>query len=221
VGLLSPFHELCRAMPFLFDNVTATVIAFTVLLIVASMQMRSTQQQVAQTSQQMVQTQARELSGWLDQDLGSMGQNMSPGESAINTLQSHDGSDCSTNWTTQEFIFERKDGDGNLVKVRYKIDPSSPSSDTYRLTRKKKEEDGPNWEKDWGNDDIEVQGSATGIKYFDVDLMNENGKCTNSEGDARNIRVRFSIEAPFENEEIAFSASRGNTIVVRYRLAES
>ncbi len=211
-------------MAFIFDNLTANVIAMTVILIMASIQMRSTRQQVARTSQQMVRDQARTLTAWLEKDLGEgvrgpdgeiggIGKNMDPDENALETLLPDD--DCENNWYTDEFVFKWERDDGKMVWVQYKTEKEGG---VYSLTRRQKEKSPGSGEPDWN---VGVQGRASGLKYFDVDLLKEDGSCTTideSNDDVRSVRVRFSIKAPFQNEELAFSASRANTVVARYPL---
>ena len=218
-------------MAFIFDNLTANIIALTVILILASIQMRSTRQRVAQTSQQLVQDRARGLTAWLEKDLGEgvnpseageiggIGKNMSPSENALIDLTSHDGSNCEDNWKTRRFVFEWKKDDGSRARVKYETEEEKG---LYSFTRKQIDENSGDWpegsDPEWEN--VDVQGRASGMEYFDIDLMEKDGSCTSisDENNVRSVRARFSIEAPFQNEELAFSASRANTIVARYPL---
>ena len=212
-------------MQFLFDNLTATVIAMTVLLILASMQMRATRQQVAQTSQNIVQRQAGQLTTWLEEDLGRIGKNMSDDEVAIDTLVRKDSA------ITKEFVFEHKKynstGTAETVEVRYRVDSTGSSreihmggtTDTvalYQLTREKKV-GGGGWQA--------KGGSIPALEYFDVDLLDRNAEpvpdSISGDSSVRSVRVRFSLVAPYQNEELAVPASRTNVVIARYPLGGS
>lgn len=215
-------------MPFLFDNLTATIIAMTVLLILASMQMRATQQRVAQASQDAVQGQARGLTNWLEEDLARIGKNMSDDEIAFEApVENSD-----EKWLTEKFVFEREkigaSGTIKTVKTRYLVEPTGSSREIYtggttetvelyRLTREKKVVGETSWEV--------TGGSASALEYFDVDLLDRNAEPVSNpvsnESAVRSVRVRFSLVAPYQNEELTFPASRTNVVVARYPLGGS
>lgn len=212
-------------MQFLFDNLTASVIAGTVLLILASMQMRATQQRVAQTSQDIVQRQAGQLTTWLEEDLGQIGKNMSDDETAFEAPVHSD-----EEWLTEEFVFEHEEFDStgavDTVRVRYLVESTGASREIYtggttetielyQLTREKKVVGETGWQA--------KGGSGPALEYFDVDLLDRNAEPVSNpvsnEGAVRSVRVRFSLVAPYQNEELAFPASRTNVVVARYPLA--
>ncbi|PSQ72000.1 MAG: hypothetical protein BRD31_02090 [Bacteroidetes bacterium QH_2_64_26] len=211
-------------MQFLFDNLTATVIAMTVLLILASMQMRATRQQVAQTSQNIVQRQAGQLTTWLEEDLGRIGKNMSDDEVAFEKLEDSD----QQKWITEEFVFEHEETDGTVVRVRYLVESTGSSREIdmggttksvelYQLTREKKVVGETNWQV--------KGGSIPALEYFDVDLLDRNAEPVSdpfsNPDDVRSVRVRFSLVAPYQNEELAVPASRTNVVIARYPLGDS
>jgi hypothetical protein len=214
-------------MPFLFDNLTATVIAMTVLLILASMQMRATQQRVAQASRDVAQSQAAQLTSWLEEDLGQIGKNMSGDDTAFEAPV-----DSDQKWLTEEFVFEYEEfsstGTIDTVRVRYRVESTGSSReiyfgdstetvDLYRLTREKKVVGETGWQ--------EKGGSVPALEYFDVDLLDRNAEPVSNpvsnENAVRSVRVRFSLVAPYQNEELALPASRTNVVIARYPLAGS
>jgi uncharacterized protein (DUF736 family) len=215
-------------MPFIFDNLTASVIAATVVLILSSIQMRATQQRVAQTSQRIVQQRSRVATEWLEEDLEQIGQNMTSGQDALDEPESyHDTPENdSEEWLTEKFVFRRDSvatGGGIWrIEVRYKVESQGTMSvegeetPIYRLVRKRrqKELDGGSWSK-WAQ-----SGRIESLEYFDVDLLDRNAQDTNP-GQVQSVRVRFSVVAPFQNEEMAFPASRTNVVVARFPLADS
>ncbi|PSQ81178.1 MAG: hypothetical protein BRD41_03355 [Bacteroidetes bacterium QS_1_63_11] len=214
-------------MQFLFDNLTATVIAMTVLLILASMQMRATRQQVAQTSQDIVQRQAGQLTTWLEKDLGQIGKNMSDDETAF-----EEPVDSGQKWLTEKFVFEHEEIDStgtvDTVRVRYLIESTGSSREIdmggttksvelYQLTREKKVVGETGWQA--------KGGSIPALEYFDVDLLDRNAEPVSdpvsNEDDVRSVRVRFSLVAPYQNEELAVPVSRTNVVIARYPLGDS
>jgi hypothetical protein len=215
-------------MAFLLDNLTASVIAGTVILILGSIQMRATNQRVAHQSQQTMQNRARELTTWLERDLARVGENMTGDEEAIEPPKPfyQNPDDGTQEWVTEEFVFERdsiESGTLRRVETKYLIDSvdtreiDGEEKSVYQLTRKWRIDDGNgNW-SDWE----EEGGSAAGLEYFEVDLLDRNALPTDSLDEVKSIRVRFSVAAPFQNEELSFPASRANVVVGRYRLGES
>ena len=211
-------------MPFIFDNLTASVIAATVVLILSSIQMRATQQRVAQTSQRIVQQRSRVATEWLEEDLERIGQNRTSGQDALDEPESYD----SEEWLTEKFVFRRDSvatGGGIWrIEVWYKVESQGTMSvegeetPIYRLVRKRrqKELDGGSWsESDWVQN-----GRIESLEYFDVDLLDRNAQDINP-GQVQSVRIRFSVVAPFQNEEMAFPASRTNVVVARFPLADS
>jgi len=217
-------------MAFLLDNLTASVIAGTVILILGSMQMRATNQRVAQQSQQIMQNRARELTTWLERDLARVGENMTGDEEAIEPPEpfypNPDPDNETQKWVTEKFVFERdsiESGTLRRVETKYLIDAvdtreiDGEEKSVYQLTRKWRIDDGNgNW-SGWE----EEGGSAAGLEYFEVDLLDRNALPTNNLDEVKSIRVRFSVAAPFQNEELSFPASRANVVVGRYRLGGS
>ena len=218
-------------MPLIFDNLTASVIAATVVLILSSIQMRATQQRVAQTSQRIVQQRSRVATEWLEEDLERIGQNMTSGQDALEEPEPYhdDPENDSEEWLTEKFVFRRDSvatGEGIWrIEIRYQVKSQGTMSvegeetPIYRLVRKRrqKELDGGSWsESDWVQN-----GRIESLEYFDVDLLDRNAQATTTLSQVQSVRIRFSVVAPFQNEEMAFPASRTNVVVARYPLADS
>jgi len=216
-------------MPLIFDNLTASVIAATVVLILSSIQMRTTQQRVAQTSQRIVQQRSRVATEWLEEDLERIGQNMTSGQDALEEPEPYhdDPENDSEEWLTEKFVFRRDSvatGEGIWrIEVRYKVESQGTMSveeeetPVYRLVRewRQKELDGGSW-SDWAQ-----RGKIESLEYFDVDLLGRNAQVTTTLSQVQSVRIRFSVVAPFQNEEMAFPASRTNVVVARFPLADS
>ena len=216
-------------MPLIFDNLTASVIAATVVLILSSIQMRTTQQRVAQTSQRIVQQRSRVATEWLEEDLERIGQNMTSDQDALDEPEPYhdDPENDSEKWLTEKFVFRRDSvatGEGIWrIEVRYKVESQGTMSveeeetPIYRLVRewRQKELDGGNW-SDWTQG-----GKIESLEYFDVDLLDRNAQATTTRSQVQSVRIRFSVVAPFQNEEMAFPASRTNVVVAWFPLADS
>ncbi|WP_251954869.1 hypothetical protein [Salinibacter ruber] len=217
-------------MPFVFDNLTATVIASVVLLVLANIQLRTERQEVAQTAQQVAQSRAQEATDWLEEDLGRIGQNMVSGQSAADRPEPYHGSPESDTekWLTKEFSFRRDSisrdsisagGNRWRIETRYRIQEQKTvsidgkPSPVYGLVReRRKRQVGNGGWSEW-----EKRGEINSLEYFDVDLLDRNSQPTMALGQAKSIRIRFSVVPPFQNDEMAFSASRSNVVVASYR----
>jgi len=214
-------------MTLIYDNLISTVIAMTVILILASVQLRATKQDVAGTAHYVMKQSTKQLSSWLQEDLGKIGKNMSSESVPVDAMVVAD--DDSAEWLTKEFVFERDSietgGNRVTVKVRYDVQKTGTRTiegeerDVFQLTRERKV--GSNsWES--------AGGSAAALEYFDVDMLNKNAEpvedpVTKLQADpdtVRSVRIRFSVVPPFQNDQLPVSASRTNTVVAQYLPAD-
>ena len=215
-------------MTLIYDNLISTVIAMTVILVLASMQLRATKQQVATTAHYVMKQRTTQLSSWLQEDLGKIGKNMSDDRVAVDTLIVPDD-DSTARWRTDEFVFERdsieKSGNRVTVKVRYDVRNTGTRTiggeerDVFQLVRERKV--GSNsWES--------AGGSAATLEYFDVDMLNKDAVRVEDPEQhletvpdtVRSVRVRFSVLPPFQNDQLPVAASRTNTVVAQYLPAD-
>lgn len=188
-------------MPFIFDNLTATLIAMTVILILASIQMEATQANTARVSRNMVNTQAQEFATWLEEDLSRIGQNL---PSSVTPYTDPVASD-SSQWHTAEFSFEYVDPSLGAVDVQYDLQGTGETAiidgNEKELLRLERSPDG---------------GSPARLGYFRLDLLDKFGNSASSEGAIEFVRARFSVIAPFQNEE-TFPRRVRRSVVVPYR----
>ena len=214
-------------MTLIYDNLISTVIAMTVILILASVQLRATKQDVAGTAHYVMKQSTKQLSSWLQEDLGKIGKNMSSESVPVDAMVVAD--DDSAEWLTKEFVFERDSietgGNRVTVKVRYDVQKTGTRTiegeerDVFQLTRERKVGSG-NWEP--------AGGSAATLEYFDVDMLDKNAepvedpvtKLQNDPDIVRSVRIRFSVVPPFQNDQLPVSASRTNTVVAQYLPAD-
>lgn len=211
-------------MALIYDNLVSTVIAMTVILILASMQLRATKQQVAETAHYVMKQRTTQLSSWLQEDLGRIGKNMGGDTVPVDTLIVPDD-DSTATWRTDKFVFERDsiESGGNriTVKVRYDVQKTGTRTiggeerDVFELTRERKVGSDP-WEA--------AGGSAATLEYFDVDMLNKDANPVENPEQhlkavpdtVQSVRIRFSVLPPFQNDQLPVSASRTNTVVAQY-----
>ena len=215
-------------MTLIYDNLISTVIAMTVILILASVQLRATKQDVAGTAHYVMKQRTKQLSSWLQEDLGKIGKNMSSESVPVDAMVVA-GDESTAEWLTKKFVFERDSikpsGDVIAIKVWYKVQDAGTRTiggeerDVFQLTRERKV--GPNSWKSAG-------GSAATLEYFDVDMLDKNAEpvedpVTKLQTDpdiVRSVRIRFSVVPPFQNDQLPVSPSRTNTVVAQYLPAD-
>lgn len=186
-------------MPFIFDNLTATVISMTVVLILASIQMEATQANTARMSRNMVNTQAQQFATWLEEDLSRIGQNLP------SSVTPYTNPVDSTQWHTTAFSFEYADTTSGSVQVQYDLEKTGDTTviggNEKELLRLVRSPDG---------------GSPARLGYFEVELLDQFADSASSEGAIEFVRARFSVIAPLQNEE-TFPQRVHRSVVVPYR----
>lgn len=211
-------------MIFIYDNLTATIIAMSVFLLLVTIQFRTTQSNIAQTSRNIVKEQAQGFATWLEDDLETMGQNIGPGSAPPYNVAFENPVDSSG--VTVDFTFYQ---DSILsttttmrVETRYRVKKTgtrvvkADTMDLYQLTRFRKEGAGGMWEEDGR--------SINALGYFDVDMLNRDAQPIASPRSAaqanpdtvRSTRVRFSVVAPFQNEQTSLRVVHfGSVLLLR------
>ncbi len=174
-------------MPFLYDNLTATVVGLTVLLILASLQMRMTKSSVTQAGRKAALNQAQTFATWLEDDLGRMGRNRGSGE--VFSIGGRSNQDASpTGKVLDDFTFHFEDDSGSETTIEYSIAERETEARTlYDLTRN-------------GGD-----GRTSRLGYFDIRFLDRNAQVVpnpeSNEGRIQSVRVQFSVVAPFQNDQ--------------------
>lgn len=200
-------------MPFIYDNLIATLIGMTVVLILSSIQMAAMQNNTSRTSRNMVNTQAQQLANWLEEDLSRIGQNMSPDAVPYGEPMGPGGSDpdWSADWHTTEFSFEYKNDKGDRIEVKYKLVETSETAviegqDDVTLARLERFEGLSGKPKS-------LEGEATNLGYFKIDLLDEQREPGATGDDAELVRARFSVLAPFQSENTIPRRARRAVVV--------
>jgi len=176
-------------MQFLYDNLTATMVGTTVLLILIAIQLRATRANVEQTSRSIAFGQAETMATWLEEDLSQMGRNIDgqpftfPKRSYESASPTDSILDVSNPDSEADFEFEYND-----KKIQYTLRYANGGSPPYELERS-----------------FSGGGSGTGsagrLGYFDIQFIKENASPTSSIDSIQAIRARYSVVTPFRNDE--------------------
>lgn len=213
-------------MQFLYDNLTATVIALMTTLILLSIQSRATQNSVAEVSRNRMGELTQTFASWLERDIERMGENFENGERApFDNPVSPEGSG-GTDITTQ-FTFYRdsttSSGDEYRIATRYEVAQKGTrtvdgtSKPIYQLTRKKRERPkGGSWDSWSGSKGV----SPSSLGYFQIDLLDKDANPVDDPKEnadqVHSVRVRFSVVSPFQNAQTFPRATHvGSVLLVR------
>lgn len=189
-------------MQFLYDNLTATVVSMTVLLVLVSIQMRATSTSVSKTARNAAVNQAKSLAEWIEEDVEGMGRNIEDGETVFEdpttspTKYTNDNSPTGATLGGLTFYYREKEG-GALTTIDYTIneaDTSTIEGEQRTLYELNRHQDGS----------LDGGSSAT-LGYFDVQFLGRNaGEVTdpvNNKDEIQSIRVVFSVVVPFQGDE--------------------
>lgn len=200
-------------MPFLYDNLIATAVSMTVLLLLVTIQMRATRSSTAQTARQVAVSHAETMASWLEEDLESMGRNFdgTPFEDPSTSPSRHVTEDSPTGETLAELSFFRRSMAGDTTKVQYIV------TETDSVTVKGKRR--PVYGVRRLNNGVDDGGSAGDLGYFDIRFVGRNANAIsdpiNNTEDIRAIRVRFSVVLFAQNREVTITEVH-RMIVVPY-----
>ncbi len=165
-------------MQFLFDNIVATIVGATVLLMMVATHHRNQLASAEATSYYMLQQQVLDFTSSLQRDM----QNVS---SAIDLTEKTDSTFSfmaqvsPTDTTKRQVTYRRK-----KVETRYRKDTGN--RDYYQIERL-------------------VAGNVTGgsigtITAWSVQVLNEEGNAAGTVGDARQIRIALEAASPVDVE---------------------
>lgn len=200
-------------MAFLYDNLIATAVSMTVLLLLVTIQLRATRSSTAQTARQAALGHAQTLATWMEEDLESMGRNVDgvPFEDPTASPPRYATEDSPTGATLAELTFFLRTLAGDTTTVRYSVQETDSATikgkqrPVYELTR---------WQ-----DGTEDGGSAGDLGYFDVQFLDRDAARVpdpvNNTGEIRAIRVHFSVVLFAQNREVTI-AEVHRMIVIPY-----
>lgn len=200
-------------MPFLYDNLIATAVSMTVLLLLVTIQLRATRSSTAQTARQVALSHAETMASWLEEDLESMGRNFddTPFQDPTTSPARHVTDDAPTGASLAELTFFRRSLAGDTTTIRYSVQETDSMTikgkrrPVYQVTRRR------NGTRDGG--------SAGDLGYFDIRFLGRNANPisdpVNNTEDIRAIRAQFSVVLFAQNREVTI-AEVHRMIVVPY-----
>lgn len=190
-------------MAFLYDNLIATAVSMTVLLLLVTIQLRATRSSTAQTARQAALGHAQTLATWMEEDLESMGRNVdgTPFEDPTASPPRYATEDSPTGATLAELTFFRRTLAGDTTTVRYSVQ----ETDSLTIRGKRR----PVYELTRWQDGTENGGSAGDLGYFDVQFLDRYAARVpdpvNNTGEIRAIRVHFSVVLFAQNREVTIA----------------
>lgn len=210
-------------MIFIFDNLTATLIGMAVFVLIAAIQLRTTQANIAETSRNIVKEQAQDFATWVEDELETMGTNMDPGAAPPYEVPFENPIDSAG--VTTEFTFYRDSvvNPSNTIRIqtRYELHRTGTrvvgkdTMDLYEMERWQKVGSGS-----WASDGR----SAAALGYFDIDMLNRDAQpitnpksvASSNPDSVRSTRVRFSMVAPFQSKRTSLRVVHfGSVLLVR------
>lgn len=188
-------------MYFLYDNLTALIIATTVIFIVLSMQNQATQMGNQETVINAAKNQAHTLATWLERDLSQTGKNIDSEDTPIKFEED-----------STALQFEYRNSSNERVEVRYIIENSDKCiiehTDEQRVkvevkdeeTDEVKDEETENTCHLIRKEDSENEGRLPALDYFHVDILDGEAEVADSEEEYQSIRVQFAVAIPAREE---------------------
>lgn len=193
-------------MPVLFDNLIASVVAGTVLLMLVSIQMQATNTGIANTARYAALNEAQTIATWLEEDLQAMGRNRGEGETVFDIVP--DGERMQSNYSPTGTVLRRL-SDSTALTFHYEGTAGNDTTITYALeeagTRTISDTTRTVFELRRLKNGIQSGGSGAVLGYFDLHFTNQDAEPvpnpSANKGEIRAIRAQFSVLAPFQNEE--------------------
>ncbi len=211
----------------IYDNITATMIAGTIILLLMAMQLRVTRLSIEQTATYMTKKYSLAFADWLQKDLLKIGRHLNPddpdcdddsddwGCQVLGDLEWEDG-------RTERFVFYRdslRDGKVYHMKVKYELKEVDPGAgeDLFRAVRSVKLwRDGTPEPVGWVR-----TGSSPGLlRHFEIRMLDENGEVVSDPADnmddVEQTSVKFSLKPPFDTEGSLRAMHWGSSLLLRY-----
>lgn len=192
-------------MNALLDNLTATIVAMSVLAMLGAMQFRAQEASVERTIAYSAKKQAIEFGKWLQDDIANVGAGVSFGTVSVQEVTSNNGGNTSL------FRFRRKmnASDASPVDVTYQLvekDTITVDGNAVYLFELQRRVDGA------------LNGaSPPTVTRFRIEMLDENGTLTAAPSQAHQVRVSFSTAMPFSDDRNSFLREThwGTTVAIR------
>lgn len=192
-------------MNVLLDNLTATIVAMSVLAMLVAMQYRAQEASVERTIAYSAKKQTIEFGKWIQDDIANVGAGVSFGTVSVQELTTN------SSGNTNLFRFRRKmnASDTDPVDVTYQLvesDTINVDGSVVYLYELRRRVDGT----------LEGTSPPT-VTRFRIEMLNENGSLTAAPSEARQVRIRFSTAMPFSEDRHSFlrEAHWGTTVPIR------
>ena len=198
-------------MGFLTDNLIASLVSGTVILILFTIQMRATNTSVSESARNQALSQAETFATWLEEDLEAAGRNRDDSEPVFSYDGWYDNSQSPTDSTLEGLTFYYRDVEGGATTtINYEIEDrtrtvAGTTRTVYRLTRQEN-----------GSEDGQ---SPSSLGYFDLRFVGKNGRPTTTRDSIRGIRVQYSVLTPFRTEQSTLTEAH-RMVVVPYAPAQ-
>jgi hypothetical protein len=189
-------------MAFLYDNLTAVVVATTVLLILAALQLRASKLSTAASSQDAALTQSEEIATWMEEDLEAMGRHMAPSDTVFGGIVRTNDDGSPTDSVLTSLSFQYKDSAGGALRT-VEYDVSAVETTTvegeertlYELSRTK---------------DGAGAGQTPGmLGYIDIQFLDRTAavipKPVANDDNIEALRVHFSVVLPHRNDKTSLT----------------
>jgi len=212
-------------MAFIYDNLVATVISMTVLLILASIQMDATSMNASNNSRNVAITQAETFGAWMEEELSRVGRNLDEGTSPISALETEEMERSPSGSVTTEFTFRYAtfddEGTRTVQEVTYRLCDTDRdrevhtgdgiiSRDLFQLRR----------QGDCSGSASSEGESPSTLGYFHVQRLRASLKSANTQEQTELLRVKYSIIAPFQGEDTVLREVH-RSVVVPFTLGET
>lgn len=192
-------------MNVLLDNLTATIVAMSVLTMLAAVQYRAQEASVERTIAYSAKKQTIEFGKWLRDDIANVGAGVSFGAVSVEELTTNNA------------------GNTSLFRFRRKINAAdaSPANVTYQLVEKDTiTVEGSAvylYELQRRVDGALNGASPPTVTRFRIEMLDGNGTPTPVPSEARHVRVQFSTAMPFSEDRDPFlqEAHWGTTVPIR------
>ncbi|GEM_PF-2793360 len=173
-------------MFLLFDNLTATIIGGTIILVISAIslgiQQASTERAVVHAAKQGLLT----IAEFMERDIHTAGSGLNTGEQAI--------TGAGEDWI--EIQYRLEEDNPQPLRIRYEavpVDTLISPADTLVLYELQRKENG-----------VITGRSLPYIAYVSFALLDENEQEVGSPSGAVMIRVRLSMALPFDSHEDAY-----------------
>lgn len=182
----------------IFDNIIAIMIAGVVVIILFSIQQRSTDFNIEQTSIYSAKNSSLDFANWLEEDLKLVGTNIDHGD-VMFTVPTYVGSNTSQFLFYSETIIHTPGEITTRIETRYDIDSSSTivlpdtTIQLYELVRHQRDSSTTSgaWSP-W----VETGAGPEWLSYFRIGLINNQGLLVNTEPQTAFLDVSFTLAMP-------------------------